>query len=309
MTTTVKDLTPRPDRHDVATLSGAAQDLVAASIAENTRIAYGGALRRLDQALAGETLTDGRLADYLADLHAGGASPATAGQVVAAVKFRAKLSGTPSPAGPATARVLAGLRREGAGRGRGQVAGVRWDQADCVATLATGNGDLTGLRDAAIVAVMSDAMLRVSECAALDVDDVGETTVTVRRSKTDQEAAGAVLFIGPATVSRIKAWCAEAGIEEGPLFRRIAKGGRVLDRLSARSVRNVVAARSRAAGVAGRVSGHSLRVGSAQSLASAGAGLAEMQVAGRWASTSMPARYARGEMAGRGAVARLRYGR
>ena len=310
MTTTVKDLTPRPDRHDLATLSDAAQDLVAASIADNTKVAYTGALRRLDQALAGETLTDARLADYLAGLHAGGASPAVAAQVVAAVKFRAKLNGAPSPTGPATARVLAGLRRAGADRGRGQVAGVRWEHADCAATLATGNGDLAGLRDAAIVAVMSDAMLRVSEAAALNVDDVGETTVTVRRSKTDQEAAGAVLFIGPATVARIKAWCAEAGIKEGPLFRRIAKGGAtVMGRLTARSIRTIVAARSAVTGVAGRVSGHSLRVGSAQSLASAGAGLAEMQVAGRWASTSMPGRYARGELAGRGAVARLRYGR
>ena len=37
-----------------------------------------------------------------------------------------------------------------------------------------------------------------------------------------------------------------------------------------------------ATGVAGRVSGHSLRVGSAQSLAAAGAGLVELQEAGDW---------------------------
>ena len=45
----------------------------------------------------------------------------------------------------------------------------------------------------------------------------------------------------------------------------------------------------------GRVSGHSLRVGGAQSLASAGASLAEMQAAGRWSSPVMPGRYAQGE--------------
>ena len=37
-----------------------------------------------------------------------------------------------------------------------------------------------------------------------------------------------------------------------------------------------------AAGVSGRVSGHSLRVGSAQSLAADGAGLVELQEAGDW---------------------------
>ncbi len=53
---------------------------------------------------------------------------------------------------------------------------------------------------------------------------------------------------------------------------------------------------------------HSLRVGAAQSLAAAGAGLVEMQTAGRWESPAMPARYARGQLAARGAVARLRHG-
>ena len=42
------------------------------------------------------------------------------------------------------------------------------------------------------------------------------------------------------------------------------------------------------AGIEGRVSGHSLRVGGAQSLAAAGASIVEMQTAGRWQSPSMP---------------------
>ena len=67
--------------------------------------------------------------------------------------------------------------------------------------------------------------------------------------------------------------------------------------------------RAGAADLEGRFSGHSLRVGGAQSLASAGASVVEMQTAGRWQSPSMPGRYARGELAARGAVARLRYGK
>ena len=58
----------------------------------------------------------------------------------------------------------------------------------------------------------------------------------------------------------------------------------------------------------GRVSGHSLRVGGAQSLAAGGASLVEMQQAGRWQSPSMPGHYAKGQLADRGAVARIRYG-
>ena len=40
--------------------------------------------------------------------------------------------------------------------------------------------------------------------------------------------------------------------------------------------------------IEGRVSGHSLRVGGAQSLAAAGASVVEMQTADRWQSPSMP---------------------
>ena len=102
-----------------------------ASLAPATRRAYVRALERLEGWLAGRTLEDGALADYLAQLFDAGRSPAVAGQVVAAVRLRAKLAGTTSPAGPATAR--------------GQVAGVRWDQADLAAALAD-RGSLAGLR-------------------------------------------------------------------------------------------------------------------------------------------------------------------
>ena len=73
-------------------------------------------------------------------------------------------------------------------------------------------------------------------------------------------------------------------------------------------MRRIIIRRARDAGVAGRISGHSLRVGGTQSLATAGASLVEMQLAGRWSSPVMPGRYAQGQLAKLGAVARLRYG-
>ena len=159
--------------------------------------------------------------------------------------------------------------------------------------------------------VARDALLRVSEIAALDVADVSlaEQTVVIRRSKTDQEGAGAVQFLGKPTVERIRTWLRASGLAAGALFRVVNKSGRVYgERLTARSIRSIITRRARAAGVEGRVSGHSLRVGSAQSLATAGASLVEMQVAGRWESPNMPGHYAQGQLARQGAVARLRYG-
>ena len=60
------------------------------------------------------------------------------------------------------------------------------------------------------------------------------------------------------------------------------------------------------AGVEGFISGHSLRVGSAVSLAQAGASVVDMQTAGRWKSSQMPAHYAKAQLAERGAIARFK---
>ena len=68
---------------------------------------------------------------------------------------------------------------------------------------------------------------------------------------------------------------------------------------------NRIAAAAKAAGLVGRFSGHSPRIGMARDLVASGEGVAAVQVAGRWASAQMPAYYARAELAGGGAVARF----
>ena len=55
----------------------------------------------------------------------------------------------------------------------------------------------------------------------------------------------------------------------------------------------------------GFISGHSLRVGSAVSLAQAGATVVDMQVAGRWKSSQVPGHYAKAEFTERGTTVRL----
>lgn len=306
----VSGLVPQPS--GLPALKDTAAALAAASLSPNTRTVYTSVLRSLDKHLAGAPLDDKALAEYLAHLFDGGKSPASAALVVAAAKLRARLLGDPVPAGLATHRVLAGFRREARGRGRGQVVGIRWEQADAAAALAASSGDPAGLRDAAILAIASDALLRVSEIAALDVKDLaieddGSGRLTVRHSKTDLR--GAEQYIGASTVRRVRAWLDAAVHSAGPLFLRLRRGGYVVaSRLNSASIRRIIANRAAAAGIEGRISGHSLRVGAAQSLAAAGASLVEMQTAGRWASPVMPGHYARGQLAGRGAVARFRYG-
>ena len=302
-------------------LSPAAAALARASISANTRRAYQSALDRLQaflqeqgRDLAG--LTDRQLAEYLGARHEAGTAPASAALAVAAVRFLAKTTGQPSPTGPLTGRVMAGIRRQGKERGRGQVAGIQWSQADTAAALASnGERDLAGLRDAALIALMSDGLLRAGEATALRADHLaleedGTGRLTLEHSKTDPEGTGAVLFVGAPTARRLGAWMSAAGIVSGPLFRRVRRGGVIGGaRLSTQAVRQIIKRRAGEAGLQGSFSGHSLRVGSAQSLAAGGASLVEMQTAGRWQSPAMPGHYARGEFAARGAVARLRYGK
>ncbi|MXZ54647.1 MAG: tyrosine-type recombinase/integrase [Gammaproteobacteria bacterium] len=300
--------------------------LATAALAPNSRTAYKRAIERLARSLNGQELNDQALAAHVQDLHNQGLAPASIAIVPAAVRYYARAHGSapggsstagPDPVGPLTKAALKIIRREGRGRGRGQAGGIRWEQADATAAVA-GNGgqDLAGLRDAAIIAVMSDCLLRVSELAALDVQDVetaadGSARVHVRASKTDQEGKGETLYAGPPTAGRVQAWIDAAQVQDGPLFRRIRRGGHVQgSRLTPRAVAEIVKKRADAAGIdPASVSGHSLRVGAAQSLAAAGAGVVEMQTAGRWKSPDMPGRYARKQLAAKGAVAKLRHGK
>ena len=162
---------------------------------------------------------------------------------------------------------------------------------------------------------MSDTLARISEVASLQCSDVEPETIAdggtvhIRASKTDQLGAGATRYIGPATLEAISGYLVASGHASGPLFRRVLRGGHSsAERLRADSIRKIVRERVAAVvGVAGRIGGHSLRVGSARELAATGASVAELQQAGGWRSPATPEVYIRREVAARGPVARRRY--
>jgi integrase len=257
--------------------------------------------------LSGRILSDALLANYITSLHDNGKSPATIGQVVAAVKWQLKHQSQETVNFPITQATLAGIRREGKDRGRGQVDGLIWRDVERVCVYAETEGTLIGLRDSAMIRLMSDCLLRISEVVAVNVGDFKGSTLTLRSSKTDQEGAGETLYVCENTRELLKQYRERAEIGRGAVFRHIRRGGHVQsERLTPHSARRIIQKRAHAAGVEGFISGHSLRVGSAVSLAQAGATVVDMQVAGRWKSSQMPAHYARAEMAERGAIARYK---
>lgn len=284
------------------------ENLIRASIAPNTIKAYGRALEGLNTFIADNAIemSDNTLAAYITHLHVDGKSPATISQVVAAIRWQLRNENKDYDL-PVTTRTLAGIRREGKDRGRGQVKGLDWQDTERVCAFAESEKTLSGGRDAAMIRLMSDCLLRISEVVAVDVSDLEEKTLIIHHSKTDQEGATVALYVTTATRKAIQKYRDKADIHEGTLFRRIRRGGHVQpERLTDFAARRIIQKRATDAGVEGFISGHSLRVGSAVSLAKAGATVVEMQVAGRWKSSQMPAHYARGELAERGAIARYK---
>ncbi len=145
--------------------------------------------------------------------------------------------------------------------------------------------------DLALVAVLSDGGLRRSEAAALIWGDVqrwddGSGRITVIRSKTDVEAAGAVVAITPAAMGALDA-IRPAGVD----------GSVKVFGLSESQIARRVKVIAKAAGLADWefFSGHSGRVGMAQN----GAPTHEIERQGRWKQGGgMVGRYTRGESAG-----------
>ncbi len=169
-------------------------------------------------------------------------------------------------------------------------------------------------RNRALLAVAYDAMLRRAELVSLQVSDLleemrGDATLLVRRSKTDGEGKGEVVYLACDTVRLVRAWLETSGIIEGRLFRSVGKGGRIGERLHPGQVPRIFKTMAREAGlppaVVDGLSGHSARVGAAQDMIAAGIELPAILQAGRWKSTAMVNRYGERLLARRSGVAQL----
>lgn len=285
-------------------------DIQEMPIAASTRKVYISVLAGLDRWLKGREVNDETLSGYLSYIFDKGKSPGTAQCVLNAVRWRCLSQDTPDPRGKRCRVAMKNFQRQGIGRGRGQVDGLTFEEADKLAALAAQENTPYGLRDAAVISVMSYGMLRIGEAAAVDVDHIDflANTLYIPRSKTDQTGKGATQYLADGTLEHVRVWMEKAKITEGPLFRPIHKTYLYAQkrRLHTDTIRRVLKARCKAAGIEGRFSGHSLRVGSAQSLAGRGASIVQMQQVGRWSSPEMPFRYARKFTAQQSAMAKLR---
>jgi integrase len=207
----------------------------------------------------------------------------------------------PATKHPAVVAVLRGMRRE-LGTAQRRVAPVTVPELR--AMLDALPDGLAATRDRALLVCGMVGALRRSELVALDVADVAETdkglVVTVRRSKVDQEAAGAKVPLprgahaATCPVRALRAWLDASGVTSGALFRAVDRHGNVGERLAGADAARIVKRTAARAGLdAATFSGHSLRAGLATQAARSGKSDRAIMAQGRWKSRTMVDRYVR----------------
>ena len=298
---------------DVSNLKAVLDHEIASSTLNNYRIQWGNFLSwALDKGVRPLPADPAQVAAYLAErILEHGHKPATLRVAAAAIAFAHKTVKAEDPcASPEVKRTLRCATRK-AGREQKQAEALTEEALAAIESTACeprpGRGGryeseetarCRGNLDIALIRLMRDAMLRVSEAAALTWRDVkpradGTGRLLIRRSKTDAEGQGAVGFLSAPTMAALA------------LIRNEETAGGSVFGLRPNQISARIKQAAQAADLGDGFSGHSPRVGMAQDLARAGTELPSLMNAGRWRSPAMPAHYTRNESAGRGAVARF----
>ena len=189
------------------------------------------------------------LARYLAE-SAQRLRVATLQRRIASIAQAHALAGHESPTRhPMVQVVMQGIRRA---HGVAQKGKAPVSVADLRVMVASQQGHgLRGLRNRAVILLGFAAALRRSEIVALDTEHLAWTdaglVLTIARSKTDQEGAGAMVGVPYGStletcpVRTLRQWLDQAGIASGAVFRTVDRHGKVVNnRMAARTVAAVV---------------------------------------------------------------------
>ncbi len=155
-------------------------------------------------------------------------------------------------------------------------AGRSLSTGEIAALFSSCDGSPSGVRDAALLAVLYVGGLRRSEAVALDVTDYDRATgaITVRHGKGDKAR---IVYVENGGKSMIDDWIAVRGTEAGALFHPVAKGGKIERRpMTSQSVFDMCARRAAVAGVA-TFTPHDLRRSFVSDLLDAGADVGAVQ--------------------------------
>jgi integrase len=194
---------------------------------------------------------------------------------------------------PLVRKTLTGIKNIH-GRPKEKALALQIEDLIAMVSFLTANDRLINWRNNAILQVGFFGAFRRSELVAIQHADLHFVSqgvkILIPRSKTDQTGEGQICAIPngdtllcPSTA--LKIWCQKANIENGPVFRRITKGGKVLPKaIDANHLSSLIKkiAQSCALPNADRYSGHSLRRGFATAASQQGISLSAIMQQGRW---------------------------
>jgi integrase len=259
---------------DLPTVSASASMYAAAAQSRATKRSYEADLSHFKRHGGTIPATPEMVADYLAAC-AGTTAVATLQHRLIAIHRAHTDKQLPSPVMDRLVKqTMQGIRRTFGTTQRRVKALVKDDLLELM-VLVDKQKPMRAARDKALILIGFAGAFRRSELVAVKVEDItyfeNGIELLIRRSKTDQEGAGRVVFIPHAKGSRcpakaLKEWILLAGIETGPLFRPINRHDQVVSckALTGQSVALIVksAVREMSGAEAARfVSGHSLRAG------------------------------------------------
>ena len=241
------------------------------------------------------------IVDFIIKLTNSGRSSASIRRAIAGIASVHKLNRFTDPTKDPDVMLEMRRMHRKLGRASHQALGVTAEILEKMLNATESN--LKGIRDRALLLVAYDTLCRRSELVALRVEDVRtrvingaeNTTILLRKSKTDQDAIGRWLHLSKRTQLALNEWLNQLNLETGPLFRGINSGQHIMQTLGAGQINRIYKKIARVSEIdsdlAGKISGHSMRVGHAQDLVSSGASLPIIMSMGRWSKSDTVMRY------------------
>lgn len=286
-------------------------ELIQAATRPNTKRAYSTAIQQFEAWCGNRKVEDRLVAEYLSYCyHVRALAPATISIALSAIKRLAQRAGILSD-WKYTTEIMAGIRREGRERGRGQSSGLTYEDFITLLNTCDRPRKLARYRESAhrakeralvdkvIVSLLFMAGMRRSEVADLQWRDIEEgksqtLLVRVRSSKTNQEGRPDYRLLKSQAAKAVK-------------ILRTATQPQDEDRvvpLTCRQIAHRFQACCEHSGLEGKFTAHSGRIGLASELVTRGASTGSVALAGGWQSERMVLHYSQQARVEQGAVAK-----
>ena len=254
---------------------------------------------------------DETAARFLAEKYDDGLAPGSISLIIASINWHHREQGDESPVGETCRRVMRGIRRKGSQRGRGQSDALTFENYERIMRSV---GDPIKSRsgfeskdaavqraelDRVILTLLFMAAMRRSEVAAVTWADVEYSEndlafVEVRKSKANQFAErGDIRVVKGIGVDALKALRTRRE-KEAPTERIVPLIGKTINGRFQRMCKN--------AGLHGKYTSHSGRIGLASELSARGAPITAIAKAGGWKSADIVIHYANKTRKEEGAV-------